>query len=431
MGSLIDLNELVEKCNDVRVKELLREAVNCYNGGSFRATIVMTWIAVVFDYFYKLDELGQKGEKGAATTSAAFFLANEKQDTPSLLNFENTLINNATEQYGFLSPDQSLELERLYKDRHRCAHPSVTAGHQPYKPSAEQARYHLRNAVEILLACPPTMGTAGVDEIWSYIESRTFPLDAERAKDALRNTNLNRLSSESQKSLALGILITPICEVVDNDLLARIFVAANALNELKPGLIEQIRPAINKKLFGVKDAQRARIYRSFYKIPFFKTLVDAAELDKCIELAAHLNPQTQCEEFIYAASQPEFSVKLSAQIPNIDHEMLTRIIFLHQSSAYLNEAVGRLSAVGSYNLADEVMDQLIIPCAPYFSQSQIKSILGAGATNSQIYDRKKSMSSFVEFYEGCNHKVDLKAEWQALADGRDWGRLSTLIEKCK
>src|SRR5688500_6811468 len=62
---LADIDELVLKCRDDEARKYIGEAVASYKAGAFRACIVMTWIAVVYDFLYKLRELELSGDKHA------------------------------------------------------------------------------------------------------------------------------------------------------------------------------------------------------------------------------------------------------------------------------------------------------------------------------------------------------------------------------
>lgn len=63
---LADLDELILRCRTKEAKEYVTEAVACYRVGAFRSCIVATWVAVVFDFLNKLEELELTGDKQAA-----------------------------------------------------------------------------------------------------------------------------------------------------------------------------------------------------------------------------------------------------------------------------------------------------------------------------------------------------------------------------
>ena len=65
MLRIADFDELVLKCRTEAAKDHITEAIACYYAGAYRACIVTTWIAVVFDIIKKLYELNVSGNKSA------------------------------------------------------------------------------------------------------------------------------------------------------------------------------------------------------------------------------------------------------------------------------------------------------------------------------------------------------------------------------
>lgn len=47
--SLSDIEALSLRCRSDQSKAYISEALKCYKGGAYRAAIVTTWIAIVFD----------------------------------------------------------------------------------------------------------------------------------------------------------------------------------------------------------------------------------------------------------------------------------------------------------------------------------------------------------------------------------------------
>ncbi len=63
--SLGDLDELILTCRNEEGRGYIAEAVACYKAGAYRACIVSTWIAVVFDLLSKIRELALSGDAEA------------------------------------------------------------------------------------------------------------------------------------------------------------------------------------------------------------------------------------------------------------------------------------------------------------------------------------------------------------------------------
>ncbi len=67
--SLADIEALILKCNSDRSKSFISEATKCYRAGAYRAAIVSTWIAIVFDLTDKIRELALSGDGEAKVLS--------------------------------------------------------------------------------------------------------------------------------------------------------------------------------------------------------------------------------------------------------------------------------------------------------------------------------------------------------------------------
>lgn len=204
----IDLDDLIGMCRSEVAKTALAESIACFQAGAYRAAIVSTWTAVVYDYLDKLRELEIAGNGEARIILAQFETAREKNDTQKLLSLEREALEKASTTFELLSPIERQDLERLELDRHRCAHPSFLAPEAPYRPSAELVRSHMRSAVTHLLGQPPLQGKEAWKRIWAEIQSPYFPESIETATARLRaripkarETLVNQIVVELTKSV--------------------------------------------------------------------------------------------------------------------------------------------------------------------------------------------------------------------------------------
>jgi hypothetical protein len=182
-----DLDDLFLSCRAENAKRAFGEAVACFRAGAYRACIVATWTAVVFDYLDKLRELDLAGNRAATAILASFDNARENRDIKLAQSLEAGVLSDAVEKFELLTPIEMEDLERLRLDRHRCAHPSLIALDDPYQPPAELARLHMRNAVTHLLSRPPLQGREAWGRIWADISSECFPDEHEAAVERIRH----------------------------------------------------------------------------------------------------------------------------------------------------------------------------------------------------------------------------------------------------
>ena len=203
--TFIDLDELIIRCRDKLSQKFIQEAVACYRAGAFRSCIVSTWNAVVFDFLHKLRELQLFGDKNAPLLLEEFEKNPLNQNFKELWEFESKIPEKAHEEFDLISPIEKLDIERLFEDRSRCAHPSMTSLEEPFEATAELARYHLRSAITHLLQRPPVQGRAARERIFQDIKSELFPVDPELAIKYFQASPLARAKFILIKDVVIGL----------------------------------------------------------------------------------------------------------------------------------------------------------------------------------------------------------------------------------
>ena len=202
------LEELYLSCRNKSSKVHILEAINCYKGGAYRACIVATWIALVYDFIEKLNELVLAKDGEAIKLQKEIENNRISNNIDYFLKFERDLLKRMSEKFELLSPVECKILERLSEDRNLCAHPSMIAENTAFKATAELARYHIINVIEFVLSRPPVQGKAALDSIFKTVKSSYFPSNQNeiqtillegplgRAKDSLKRQFLKRALNE-------------------------------------------------------------------------------------------------------------------------------------------------------------------------------------------------------------------------------------------
>jgi hypothetical protein len=250
--SLGDLDELIMSCRSEDARNYISEAVACYKTGAFRACIVATWIAVVYDLLAKISELALGGDHEAQkiTSDVAALqpktALGDRAAIRQILEIERDIVRTANDKFDFFDSQQLLDLKRIQDDRNRCAHPTYQGTDQPYSPSAELARAHLVHAVRHVLSIPPVQGKAATDHILRLVESDFFPTEIEQAKVQLRSGGLERPKDSLVRSvtdrLVFGLFEGPTALKAKRHTAT----AIAAVYELFPGLSEpRLRKALN------------------------------------------------------------------------------------------------------------------------------------------------------------------------------------------
>lgn len=244
---LVDLDELVMTCSDPRSKAYLKESVQCYKAGAYRASVVACWIAVAFDLVDKIRELAALGDKQAQEQISRFDRIHANNDIPGALAFEKELPAMALGKFEFISHLEHLDLIRLVEDRNRCAHPSQVSETQVFEASAELARLHISNSVRSILSQRATQSKASLSRVMSEMESRYFPT---KSTDVYKFLMAGPLGKPT-RSLYRNFLHVLVVALTRHEITLNRQKASNSLvaaKKMHPELWQEEFPAVAQKL---------------------------------------------------------------------------------------------------------------------------------------------------------------------------------------
>ena len=268
-SSLAPLDELVLDCRHPISAEYLEEAVSCYRAGAFRTSIVATWVALCYDYLGKLAELELTGDAEAKRRLEEWGEAHRAGKMDKLLKLERTFLEAARDNFELISQAEYDELSRLRQDRHKCAHPSHWEFGEPYQPSAEQARTHIRAAVDHMLSREPVQGKAALDRVHAAVESEYFPDDVQEAAERLQSGPLGNARDVLVRSATITLLKNALKEEATSDQRLRRLTAIAALHTFRTGEVEEALDDVADRLFsGLPDDGWASAFAVLRTLPF-------------------------------------------------------------------------------------------------------------------------------------------------------------------
>lgn len=189
---LAGFEETVLECKTEKSRIQILEAIRCYESRSYRAAIVMSHMAVCFDLLDKLQALAATGDAEARQQIIKFenyqtqLNTGNQQAISNLLAFERSLLEIFRDKFDFFGANEYDDLVRLRDDRNRCAHPTFFKTQEPYEPSAELARLHIRNALSLVLTQEPRQGKAAIEQLKQLILSKYFPENFDDATERLK-----------------------------------------------------------------------------------------------------------------------------------------------------------------------------------------------------------------------------------------------------
>lgn len=194
MAHLTDMEELLASIEDASIRDYMSEAMSCYMAGAYRASVVLTFIAMFDDIFVKLSELSKVNSKAKAIFSAA----NKRRSEQDV--FETYLIDQLRSN-GLLSGLDADFLETLRALRNKAAHPS---GHHS---SAEEARFVFFEAITRFLSRPILSTTQLADELIDKLSnSNLFPSTSIHVVSKVVEQELEHLHPETYPYFVMKLI---------------------------------------------------------------------------------------------------------------------------------------------------------------------------------------------------------------------------------
>ncbi|MFD2614668.1 hypothetical protein [Paenibacillus gansuensis] len=178
---LRDMEQLVISIKDYEIRNYMAEALRCYNAGSYRACVILSFVSGMYDLKNKILSLSTSVPEATELMEQINDLI--KGQSP----YEQNLIDGA-QSIGIIQPYEYKALLG-YKDvRNSCAHPG---GHQS---SPEEARNVFAGIYDFLLSKPPRIGFKYKAELLEKIKSDVFFPDP-RDNSAVSEKHFNIIHS--------------------------------------------------------------------------------------------------------------------------------------------------------------------------------------------------------------------------------------------
>lgn len=359
----------------------------------------MTWIAVVYDIIEKLREIALTGDAYAAAKVADFDQIQKVGDLEKSLAFERSILVEAKDSLELITAQEMSDLERLQMDRNRSAHPNLIREGEAFSPSAEQARAHLRNAVEILLSRPPVQGKAALTLIYAEVDSSYFPIDENDAFTVLQSSPIARGKDNLIKTFIRGALSSCVKEELTERKLRQRVAAFRAVQRLHPEVVSgDLITWFPDFLRKTTDADYPRLLLLIERAQELEERIDEAGSIRLKQFVANL-PSSEEPAVIPSVSEIEslrdsFTTKLDSIATAEDSRKRLRLIcekFRSLGKAVpeqiLEHVVSKYETSGSFDTANTLASEVIIPSAKDFSKDQAKRIICA-------YDNVQVAGSF-------------------------------------
>ena len=387
--SQVDLEELTARCRGSRARAYIQEAVDCYRVGAYRAAVITTWIAVVFDIVDKLRELAIAGDAAAIKQVDRFDEINRTRDVDAALKFERDILPIATNTFELLTGMEVMELQRLQEDRNRCAHPNLIRDAETYSPSAELARMHMRIAVELVVSRPPVQGKAAIEFLQREVDSEYFPIDAATARTILQHSPIARAKPQLLRTFVLGALTSCIREALSDRRFWQRLAAVEAVRQMHPRVVDEILKEEADHVFGrVADGFLPRALAALQALPTIQTWLTDGTQAKLRTFIMNVSGDAGAAALAAAFNLPIVERELLSRLESLDSSDLKAVIAARRRGAVVpppvrNRAITLYSDAGSFASANTMAGSIILPLLRDFTSDELCRIVSA-ASNTEV-----------------------------------------------
>jgi hypothetical protein len=430
--SLADLDELPLRVREPLSKGYISEAIFALRGGAFRAAIVSTWIAVIYDIMAKLRELASQQDRAAQKHTESIDRAISSRNRSQLQNIEASLLEVAHKEFEFISSREYEELKRLQEDRHLCAHPAFVAEDQLFSPSPELVRSHIVHAVASLLSQAPLQGKSALRRIISDIRSESFPSHEDDVDKFLNEKYLRR----SKESLIRNLIIVLMKELFNDQPTepdpSKIILCLKSVSRRSAAIFDQVAPRTIAQL--AHDVQLEDLgplcmligadQRAWSWLPdpiklSIKELLERGAMD--VRLVRKALPAVAAAGSIDDLRDPVVTIyglsPVELRKPMID--------LASDKSIFVGPTVQLFSEAASFRSA-ETLGMVVLSLAEVLTEEDIATVLNAVMENNQICAAHGIPSILENLFEETSQRLpSCKRLWSKMlkrlsSDGHEW-----------
>ncbi len=380
---ILDLETLALQCLTSMGRTHMNEAIAGYHRGLYRSAIVLTWVAIVFDLIEKIREISLAGEPKAQKMEQDFnnFLTQIDQGNSkgiaNSLEFERNILEIFKTEFNYFDAVEYAELLRIREDRNKCAHPSFHRQREPYNPTPEIAKHHIRNAISFVLSRPPIFGKAALENFLVTVSSNYFPLEVEMAMPIIQNLGMHSPTPGFIRAALDGLLfgfIDPQSRLKNH---SGVSTAMNCIIRLHHSEASgHICARLPKIFLQVTDPDLPLLIKMLAQVNDFLSFLDQSAKAKINEFV-RVGPITEVSMVFSALSmEPDIAATFSGRISNLDENDLTVVtaskIAIKPVRAKVLEI---LSSSKNWARTNEIMTKMVIPIFQDLSKEDIIEIL--------------------------------------------------------
>lgn len=421
--AISDLDELALTVRDRLSQSYILEAISAYRAGAYRAAIISTWVAVSYDIISKIRELAMLGDTAAAAFESNLNEAIENRAISRLQGIENSILNQARDQFQLLAIHEHDDLDRLYRDRNSCAHPAFVSNDILFQPTPDQVRTHIVHSITHLLCQQPVQGKSARDRIFADIKGNAFPEDEERVIKFLCSKYLDRAKDSLVRSviaiIVKAIVFDNIPDLPREQYRERFIHTLKALMRRHMPIYEQeMKQKLSLWCANLDDRSTPCLFTLIsVDIRCWSWTSEALRFQVSEWLKHNVSSVDYDSDVFGALSVPELSDTILTAIDNLDFDRKVSVLSYNPRAQFADISIKVYKGSRNYRESEQIARSIVLLMAKYFNSDHIIAIIDAVIGNSQNWNAMRTPQYLVELFEATStHLRRTLTHWKRLLE---------------
>lgn len=403
------IEELKLQIIDRRTRASIDEVLSCFYSGNLRGTVVMLYVTVVSDLYYKICDLTDiYNDLGAREIKER--IENSWEREPNSPKWEKEILDLCHTKNKVLTSISYTHAKKLQEERHLCAHPIIDIAEELYHPNTSNVQGMIIDMLRGILCRPAFLGKMFFSAFIEDIKANNASFASKKELvNYIEQKYLNKINNKEEEYELFKTLWKFVFKLTDTPAQENRLVNVKVLSRL----YERNEQYFNSKVQENKDHYANNIctedsdclklitmwfneYQTFYKAMSsdfhlkFESKLEANEDIKAIAFCTSRNPIQHYKQYINDISFVsviyiyDFLKKSESESIAIDF-----IIELYGTSS-------------SFNRSDACFEEFIDPMLAQMSKIQILEVIRLSNKNYQIYGRNKFSESKNKIKEAMN-----------------------------
>lgn len=392
------IDNLVENIFNSKTREYFKEVIQTYYTNCYRSSVVMLYSVVISDLIFKLEELKDVYNDGAAK-KILLEIEGLQKTNPRSSEWESKLVEMIASRTKLLEISDVENINQLQKHRHLSAHPVLNQTSILFKPNKENVKSHIVNMLKGVLTKPPILSTKIFVELLNDLNVNRDRFTEE--KDLKRFLNAKYFKNLRQETL--------------NDMFKKLWKLVFKLKNEECDLNREICYRTLLIIYSLDSAEILKLLKNeeshfdgilnevcteyffnflFQKPKVYTTLseLNKAHIDYEIENSIDFkflswfkfNSITEFHDFIINTINENNRFKLSKEII---YNLKDLYKDFEMKFEYLDLTISIFGKSNYFDTADFNFQHIIEPNLSEFNEDQLKELVKAVCENGQIHNR--------------------------------------------